>query len=228
MTSIVKRSDGEAGEPVWDLPVRLFHWTVVALVGLSWWSAKQSFDRVHFWSGYALLFLLVFRILWGFAGSSTALFAQFVRGPAAVTAYLREGRHDRAGHSPIGALSVLALLLALIVQVGSGLIQIDEDDFVEGPLAGLVSYDTAALAHDVHESSFNVILVLIGLHILAVAYYQLVRRRPLLRPMLTGRAVLPEGLSPMAQAPKGRLAACLVAAALLTAALVGAGGALAG
>lgn len=218
----------EPGAPVWDLPVRLFHWSIIPLIGLSWWTAKNGFDQIHLWSGHALLFGLLFRILWGFAGSSTARFASFVRGPAAVFAYLRHGGSGQAGHSPVGALSVLAMLLALIVQIATGLVQIDDEDFIEGPLSGLVGFDTAVLAHDVHEASFNVLLGLIALHLLAIAYYQLVRRRPLVRPMLTGRAVLPEGALPMAPAPKGRLAACLAAALLLTAAVIGAGRALAG
>jgi cytochrome b len=224
----VKKSDPDRGAPVWDLPVRLFHWSIVALIGLSWWSAEYHFDRVHFWSGHALLFGLFFRILWGFAGSSTARFATFVRGPAAVSAYLRDGRHGQAGHSPIGALSVLAMLLALIVQIASGLIQIDDEDFVEGPLSGLVGYDTAVLAHDVHEVSFNILLGLIALHLLAIAYYQLIRGSRLIRPMVTGRAALPAGESPATPAAKGRAAACAAAALVLTAAVIGAGRALAG
>ncbi|HEV2748640.1 MAG TPA: cytochrome b/b6 domain-containing protein [Allosphingosinicella sp.] len=224
----MKRSDTDPGAPVWDLPVRLFHWPIVALLGLSWWSAKANFDRVHFWSGHALLFLLIFRILWGFAGSSTARFAEFVRGPAAVAAYLRHGRQDAAGHTPLGALSILAMLLALLVQIASGLIQLDEEDFVEGPLSGLVSYDTAVLAHNVHEANFNILLGLIGLHLLAVGYYHLVRGRSLVRPMVTGRAVLPEGMVAMTPAAKGRFPACAAAAFVLAAAIVAAGQALAG
>jgi cytochrome b len=220
----VKKSD--PGAPVWDLPVRLFHWSVVAFLALSWWTARNGFDRVHFWSGYALLFLLVFRILWGFAGSSTARFATFVRGPAAVAAYLRRGQDEQAGHSPVGALSVLAMLLALLVQISTGLIQIDDDDFVEGPLSGLVGYDAALLAHDVHEASFNILLGLIALHLLAIGYYRLVRGRSLVRPMVTGRAVLPEGAVPMTPPARGRLAACLAAAFVIAAAVIGAGRAL--
>jgi cytochrome b len=224
----VKKSDPDPGAPVWDLPVRLFHWSVVLLIALSWWSAEKSFDRVHFWSGHGLLFLLVFRILWGFAGSSTARFATFVRGPATILAYLRGGGDERPGHSPIGALSVFAMLLALLVQIASGLIQIDEDDFVEGPLAGLVGYDAAELAHDVHEWSFDILLALIALHLLAIAYYHFVQGRSLIRPMVTGRAILPEGARPMDPAAKGRLAACAAAAFVFTAGIVAAGQALAG
>ncbi len=223
----MRKSDRGPGEPVWDLPVRLFHWSIVALIALSWWTARNSLDRVHFWSGYTLLFLLAFRILWGFAGSSTARFAGFVRGPRAVAAYLRGGRQDRPGHSPIGALSVLAMLAALLVQISSGLVQIDDDDFVEGPLSGLVPYDTALIAHDVHEASFKILLGLIALHLLAIAYYE-VRGRSLVRPMVTGRAELPDGVPPMAPASKGRLAACLAAAFLVAAAVIGGGRVLAG
>ena len=205
---------------MWDLPIRLFHWSIVCLIGLSWWSAEESMDRVHFWSGYTLLFLLLFRILWGFAGSSTARFAGFVRGPAAVAAYLRHGRHDQPGHTPIGALSVVAMLLALLVQIGTGLIQLDDDDFVEGPLAGLVGYDTAVIAHDVHEVSFNVLLALIALHLLAIAYHHLVRGRSLIPPMVTGRARLPAGVSPMRPSRRGRFLVCAAAALILTAVIV--------
>jgi cytochrome b len=219
----VKKSDPGPGEPVWDLPLRLFHWSLVPLIALSWWTAENGFDRVHSWSGHALLFGLLFRILWGFAGSSTARFATFVKGPAAVSDYLRRGVREQAGHSPIGALSVLAMLLTLLVQIATGLIQIDDEDFVEGPLAGLVGFDSAVLAHDVHEASFNLLLALIGLHLLAIGYYRLVRGRSLVRPMVTGRAVLPEGTSPMAPAGKGRLAACAAGAFVLVAIVIGAG-----
>jgi cytochrome b len=219
----VKSIDSEAPATVWDLPVRLFHWSIVALVALSWWSAENSFDEVHFWSGYGLLFLLVFRILWGFCGSSTARFASFVRGPAAVAAYLRGAGHREPGHSPIGGLSVLAMVLALGVQIASGLIQMDEDDFVEGPLAGVVGYRASVLAHEVHEVSFNILAGLIALHLIAIAWYELVRGRALVRPMLTGRAVLPQGVAPMTPAAKGRFAACLTGALLVSGAVVAAG-----
>lgn len=218
----MRKADRGTEVPVWDLPVRLFHWSVVLLIAASWWSAEEGADRIHFWSGYTLLFLLLFRILWGLAGSSTARFSSFVRGPSAVLDYLRGGQFGQAGHTPLGGLSVVAMLLALLVQLMSGLFQIDDDDFVEGPLSGLVSYDTALLAHDVHEVSFNILLALIALHLLAIGYYQFIRRRSIVRPMLTGRAELPDGVPPMRPAPRGRLAACAAAALVLTAAILGA------
>jgi cytochrome b len=122
----------------------------------------------------------------------------------------------------LGALSVVAMLAVLVVQVATGLVQLDEDDFVEGPLASVVDYETSVLAHEVHEVSFNVLLGLMALHLLAVAYYVLVRRRGLVRAMITGRGELPDGVSPMQPASGRSLLACAVAAFGLTAAIVGA------
>src|SRR3954462_11780347 len=96
---------------VWDLPTRLGHWLMVAGFALSWWTGKSGRLEWHRWSGYALLGLLVFRLCWGIFGSSTARFTQFLRGPRDILAYVR-GRWALApGHNPLGALSVLALLV---------------------------------------------------------------------------------------------------------------------
>ncbi|HVM22324.1 MAG TPA: cytochrome b/b6 domain-containing protein [Sphingomicrobium sp.] len=206
-----------AKQPVWDLPTRLFHWGVVLLIGLSYWSAKNAFEPWHFWSGYAILFLLLFRILWGFFGSSTARFANFVRGPADIFRYLRARRWPMAGHTPLGALSVVAMLLALIFQVGTGLIQIDSEDFVEGPLSHLVSFETAEAAHEIHEASFNVLLALIALHLAAIVFYRLVLGRRLVGPMVTGHAELEAGVPPLTPAPAWRAWACAAAALIATA-----------
>ncbi|HEX7929290.1 MAG TPA: cytochrome b/b6 domain-containing protein, partial [Sphingomicrobium sp.] len=112
--------------PIWDLPVRLFHWVLVGLIAFAWWSAEYHYDDLHIWSGIAVLTLLIFRILWGFFGSSTARFANFVRGPRAVFGYLR-GDWRGVGHNPLGALSVVALLGLVSLQVGLGLFASDED-----------------------------------------------------------------------------------------------------
>ena len=210
----MKRSNGQA--PVWDLPTRLFHWSIVFLIALSWWSSEEAFEPWHFWSGYALLFLLLFRILWGLVGSSTARFASFLRGPADVLRYLRDGDWPLAGHSPLGALSVAALLLSMIVQVATGLIQIDSDDFVEGPLAHLVGFDMAETAHDIHELNFNILLALIALHLAAILFYRLALGRKLVGPMITGQAKLEEGVRPMTPAPAWRALASAAAALALT------------
>ncbi len=213
----MKSTEKRRQASVWDLPTRLFHWSVVVLIAFSWWSAENAFEPWHFWSGYAVVFLLLFRILWGFVGSSTARFVSFVRGPAAVLDYLRTGRWPLAGHSPLGALSVVAMLLSMLVQVGTGLIQIDSDDFVEGPLASLVSFETAEAAHDVHELNFNILLALIGLHVAAILFYRLALGRKLLGPMISGRAELEDGVTPMTSAPRRRAFACAAVALAVTA-----------
>lgn len=208
---------------VWDLPTRLFHWALVALVGFSWWSAEEGHGDWHMWSGYAILSLLLFRLLWGLVGGSTARFTNFVRGPGAVVAYLRDMKGWRGtGHSPLGALSVIALLGVLIAQVGLGLISVDDDGLVEGPLAHLVSLDTAEWAHELHEHDwFDIILVLVVLHVGAILFYRLVLGKKLVKPMLTGRADLDPASEPLRPAKGWVALLCLVAAVAVTRWIIG-------
>ena len=132
-----------AKQPIWDLPTRLFHWLLVALIAFSWWSAEYGETDLHIWSGTAVLSLLIFRVLWGLFGSSTARFSSFLRGPKAVIGYVKGAADwNRAGHSPLGGLSVLALLGLTGIQVVLGLFAADEDGFYEGPLAHFVSLDS--------------------------------------------------------------------------------------
>ena len=184
--------------PVWDLPIRLFHWVLTALIAFSWWSAENHETEAHIWSGIAILALLIFRLLWGLFGSSTARFGSFVRGPAVVRDYLRDNASWRfAGHTPLGALSVIALLGAVAVQVGLGLIAVDEDGLNEGPLAQLVSLETSEAARDLHESFFNILLALIVVHVAAILFYRLLVGRKLTGAMFTGRADLEPEVEPM-------------------------------
>lgn len=182
-------------QPVWDLPVRLVHWLLAALIAFSWWSAENHHLDWHIWSGCGVLTLLIFRLLWGFVGSSTARFASFVRGPGAVIAYLR-GKWTGIGHTPLSALSVLVLFGAVAIQVGLGLFSEDQDGIYTGPLSALVSIDTSDRLAGIHESWFNVILALVGIHVAAIVYYRL-RGKHLTKPMITGRAVLDPGAQPM-------------------------------
>jgi cytochrome b len=179
---------GGATQLVWDLPTRLFHWLLAALIVFSWWTVHHHHVDWHIWSGCAILTLLIFRILWGFFGSSTARFSSFVRGPRGVARYLRGG-WSGIGHNPLGAISVLALLLALTVQVGLGLISEDEDGLNLGPLADLVSTDTSDRARDIHALWFYVILALVVVHLVAIVIYRM-RGRYLTLPMITGRSRL--------------------------------------
>jgi cytochrome b len=189
-------ADASAGEkPVWDLPIRLFHWLLAALILFSWWTVKNHHTDWHIWSGCGILTLLIFRLLWGFVGSSTARWTNFVRGPRAVSDYLR-GQWTGIGHTPLGALSVVALLAAVAIQVSLGLFSEDEDGLYLGPLSRLVSSDTSDRIRDVHETWFNVVLGLIILHVGAIIFYRF-RGRHLTKPMITGKAVLDPAAMPM-------------------------------
>ncbi|MCB2076538.1 MAG: cytochrome b/b6 domain-containing protein [Novosphingobium sp.] len=172
---------------VWDLPIRLFHWTLAALIAFSWYTAEEQMLDWHLRSGMAILFLLVFRLLWGFAGSSTARFSQFVRGPAAIVAYLKGKVGAGIGHNPLGALSVLALLGLTALQTLLGLFAEDNDGLMAGPLSLFVSPDTAEAITELHEALFNALLAVIVLHVGAIIFYAF-RGKHLVGPMITGRA----------------------------------------
>jgi len=177
-------------QKVWDAPVRLVHWLLVFLVAASWWTAEEGEMQLHYWSGLAIVGLLVFRVYWGFAGPETARFSRFVKGPGAVVSYtgklFKPDYRASFGHNPLGALSVVAILLALIAQVGLGLFASDTDGLESGPLSPYVSYEFAKDAGDLHEDAFNILLILIGLHIAAIVFYLLVKRINLVGPMITG------------------------------------------
>jgi cytochrome b len=205
-------------ERVWDLPTRLFHWSLVALVGLSWWTAETHRDDLHLWFGYAVVFLLLFRIGWGFFGSSTARFVNFVRGPAAVLRYCRSRfRWTAAGHTPLGALSVVALLAVLLFQVGTGLVAMDEDGLFGGPLTHLVSISTSDAALELHEEAFDILKLLVVLHVAAILLYRLLGGLNLLGPMISGRADLAPGVEPMRPVPPLVFVACVLLALAITA-----------
>ena len=175
---------------VWDVPTRLFHWAIVFFFVLSWRSAEGGAMDWHYMSGLIALGLIVFRLIWGVIGSNTARFSHFVRSPRAALAYLRgpaDAPVTAAGHNPVGGYSVVAMLLALSVQVGTGLFAVDVDGLESGPLSYLVSFDQGRVAAEVHEVSFNLLLGLIILHVLAIAYYRIRRSRKLIMPMITGR-----------------------------------------
>jgi cytochrome b len=184
---------------VWDLPTRLFHWLLVVLVIVSVTTAHIGGNAMtwHFRSGYAIFTLLTFRILWGFIGGRWSRFGSFVYRPGALLRYLR-GRsnadeHHDVGHTPLGSLSVFALLGLLVVQVATGLVADDEIATV-GPLNRFVSNAVAAQATHWHKVYAEwLLLALVLLHIAAIAYYLFRRGSNLLRPMIDGDKQLPAG-----------------------------------
>ena len=177
---------------VWDLPTRLFHWTLVLLILAQYLSGEFGLIPMawHYWLGYATLALVVFRVLWGFLGSATSRFASFVRGPGAVVRYVREiaaGRHvSIVGHNPLGGWSVLLMLASVLVQSISGLFS--SDDITEtGPLADRVSDATVEWMTRVHHLNRWVLALLIALHVIAVLMHWVIRRDNLVAAMVHGR-----------------------------------------
>jgi cytochrome b len=216
-----KSGAGEAETPlrpvrVWDLPTRLVHWLIAALIPFSWWSATNDHLSWHRLSGYVMLGLLGFRLIWGVIGSSTARFSDFVAGPPTVIAYLR-GRSGarRIGHNPLGGWSVIALLTVLALQIGLGLFAVDEDAIEAGPLSKFVSFDTGRAITHWHHQIFWVLVALITVHLVAILVYAL-RRKNLIGPMITGVARLSPSLTAPAFASRTRLIIAAAVAAGLT------------
>jgi cytochrome b len=177
---------------VWDLPTRLFHWLLVGCLVISFVTAVGGGNAMsyHLLSGCAILALLLFRVVWGFAGSRTSRFADFVKGPAAVFGHVRGLFSTKSvpclGHNPLGGWSVLLMLLVVAVQIGTGLFASD-DIFTEGPLYPLVDRETAGFLTRVHQINRFVLIGSVGVHVLAVAFYFFVKREDLLTPMITGK-----------------------------------------
>ena len=174
---------------IWDLPIRLFHWGLVALVLLAWRSAETGDMHTHLLAGAGIAGLLAFRLCWGLFGSSTARFAHFVKGPKTVLAYARSLRAavPEVGHNPMGGWSVLALLFCLLALIGFGLFAVDTDGLNSGPLADFMDYDKSRAASYWHGFAFTLLEILVGLHLLAVLFYQLIKKHGLIEAMVSGR-----------------------------------------
>lgn len=213
---------------IWDLPTRVFHWLLALLVAAQFITAGIGGNAMvwHMRSGYGVLALLLFRLVWGLVGGHWSRFGSFLFSPAAVWRYVRGHLPETAGHNPLGALSVLALLAALGLQAGSGLFS-DDDIAFSGPLTGLVSSQRVEQATWFHgEVGKLIVLGLVLLHLLAVGYYTLRRRRALVRAMVVGDKLLDEAVAPSRDDAASRTlaAAVLAACALAVAGLVRWGG----
>lgn len=200
---------------VWDIPTRLFHWALVVLVVAAFVTAKIGGHAMiwHGRLGLAILGLLVFRIIWGFVGSTYARFLNFVRGPGAIFAYLR-GQWQGLGHNPVGALSVLALLGILAAQAATGLFANDDIAF-EGYLMPLVGSELSGKITGIHHLLEKLLLALVVLHIGTIVFYARVKKHDLVKPMISGWA---EG-TPEQSAQGGNVMA-FVAALLIAVAVV--------
>ena len=198
---------GDAASPatvdvrVWEWPVRAFHWTIVALLVALVVTAKVGGNWIdwHMRAGYAMLALVVFRVLWGFFGGPHARFFSFVRGPGAVLRYARsmvQGTKEwHVGHNPLGGWSIVLLLLALFTQAVTGLFS-NDDVASEGPLARFVTGDLSSTITWFHRRHVWWIYALVAVHLTAVFTYLVAFRENLIRAMVTGRKRLPASAAP--------------------------------
>jgi cytochrome b len=177
---------------VWDLPLRLFHWLLVLSMAASWGTAELGFDwmQIHMYLGYWTLGLVLFRIIWGFIGPRHARFSSFLTGPAGVWRYakaLAAGTMiQTVGHNPLGGIMVIVMLLLVAFQAGTGLFATD-DIVWTGPYNAAVSGSTAHRLTALHHLNFNIILAAVALHIMAIAFYYLVKKQNLVGAMLHGK-----------------------------------------
>lgn len=178
---------------VWDLFIRLFHWTLVASFATAYLSGESFASEIHILTGYALCILLIARIYWGFKGSPYARFRSFFFPPGETLAYVRSmfSGHPRhyLGHNPAGALMVFTLLCMMIALLATGLATLAAIDF-EGPLlfiATLVSDETSYALRHLHELLSGVALTLVALHIGGAVLGSIQHRENLVKAMFTGK-----------------------------------------
>lgn len=177
---------------IWDIYIRIYHWLLAILVIVSY-SSIQFFDNldVHFMSGFGIIGLLTFRLIWGLFGSETAKFMNFIKGPVYIFKYIKSltnpaNHKEIYGHSPIGALSVVGMLVIILAQVTTGLFFYDEEIFLEGPLAQYGSEQIQSLAQYYHPIGANLVLALVTIHLIAIAVYYFFFKNNLILPMITG------------------------------------------
>ncbi|MBZ0217022.1 MAG: cytochrome b/b6 domain-containing protein [Fimbriimonadaceae bacterium] len=176
-TTGADRITRSADVKVWDIAVRLFHWSLVSVFALAWISGDE-WDRVHEAAGYVIAGLIAFRVIWGFIGSKHARFADFVFKPSTIYHYIRDSLRHRArryiGHNPAGAAMVFTLLVSLVVTVASGIMMTTN------------TFWGVEWVEELHEFTANLTLVLVFLHVAGVIYASVENRENLVRSMITG------------------------------------------
>jgi cytochrome b len=212
---------------VWDLPTRIFHWALVLCVMGSAATAQIGGAAMawHFRCGYAMLSLLLFRLIWGVVGGRWSRFTSFIYTPKATVTYLRGQGHPEQsiGHSPIGALSVFVLLATLMIQALTGLAS-DDEITSAGPLVGLVSSAWVSSATFYHANVGKLTLLgLLALHIGAIVFYQVGKNQNLIRPMIDGNKEVDVSIKGSKDNTATRLLAMavLIGCALLVTSVVG-------
>jgi len=214
---------------IWDLPTRVFHWMLAICVTAMFITGKIGGDAMvwHFRAGYAVAALLLFRLVWGVIGGRWSRFSAFVYGPRSIMAYLRgqSPTEHAIGHNPLGAVSIFAMLFFLLAQVSTGLFSEDKGEAF-GPLSLFVSRATVRWVTGYHKNVGQVVLMLLVLlHLAAVAVHYLVKKNNLVMPMIAGDKLLHDQVPPSRDSAANRLAAAIVvvACALLVRWIVGLG-----
>ena len=205
--------------PIWDVPVRLFHWMLPILVAVSYISVKKDMMTLHFLAGYTMAALLIFRIVWGFVGSETARFSHVLKSPIAAIRHLghffKRDPDTQVGHNEAGGWMVVVLLALLVVQVATGLCA-NDDGTTEGPLMKHISKDLSDRLSLFHEINFKLLMLMVAGHLAAVIGYAAFRGHDLVRPMVTGRKRLPAATpAPAMVHPLAALVILAIAAALV-------------
>lgn len=177
-TSEAGRVQRPAAVRVWDPFVRIFHWSLVTAFTVAW-LAGDELKRVHVAAGYVILGLVAFRLVWGVAGSAHARFTDFIYRPKTVAGFLKDTLHLRAkryiGHNPAGGVMVIALLAMLIVTCATGI------------MMTTTAFWGVSWVEEAHEIAVNLMLALIGLHLVGVFAASFEHRENLVRAMITGR-----------------------------------------
>jgi cytochrome b len=224
--------DGEAvaaarRQRVWDAPTRIMHWLLVVFLGACWWTGIKNELEYHLYSGYAILWIVLMRLYWGFFGSSTARFTHFVRGPVGIANYARTLLHrDSAhsyGHNPVGAVSVLLMLAAVLIVVGLGLFAVDVDGLYSGPLSSYVTFKGGRHLAHLHYQWFEYLLAVIALHLVAIVFYYVYKRQNLVAPMISGsRTVTQAAGEELKHAPLWRfVAGAVIVSGIVWAVIIG-------
>lgn len=176
---------------IWDLPTRLFHWLLAISIAAQWFTGEQGdkFLEWHFYIGYFILGLIIFRIIWGFVGTRYARFSDFMVTPGTLIKYLKGELEEQPGHPPLGGLMVLFFLVVILAQAVSGLFTTD-DIFSDGPFRSAVSGEVQDLADWAHANLFLAIQIAAAVHIAAAFYYLLIKKSNLIKPMLDGKKLV--------------------------------------
>ncbi|NQZ28504.1 MAG: cytochrome b/b6 domain-containing protein [Colwellia sp.] len=175
---------------IWDLPLRIFHWSFAITILASWYTSEQDGEMVelHMQLGFVALALIAFRILWGVIGPKHARFSQFIPSPKTLISYLHPAKESKAtpGHNPLGALMVVLMIVLISLQAVSGLF-INDDIFSSGPYYGSIGNDLEKVMAFIHHNTFDFMIAAIALHIGAIAYYWYIKKQNLVLPMITGK-----------------------------------------